>query len=178
MIISISGDAASGKSTVSKLLARKLKYKHYSAGDLQRRIANKMGLTITGLHTLEEKDDSIDRKVDEYQKNLGETKDNFVIDSWLAGHFIPHAFHVYLKCCEKEQVKRRLQHKRKEESFSKLREAESDLRKRAKLNRRRWYKFYSYDYKDMKNYDLVVDTTRISPEQVIDKILNRVKASK
>lgn len=171
MIVTISGDPASGKSTVAKLLAEALKYKHYSAGDLQREIANKMGLTITELHVLEEKDDSIDRKIDAYQTKLGKTQDNFVIDGWLAAHFIPNAFHVYLKCEETEQVNRRLLHKRNEESFSEAKEAIADLRKRQKINRTRWYRFYGYDYADLKNYDLVIDTTKLSVERVMDKLM-------
>jgi len=174
MIVTISGDPASGKSTVAKAIAQKLKCKHYSTGDLQRKIAKRMGLTITQLHEYEEKDDRIDRKIDAYQQKLGKTQKNFVIDSWLAAHFIPKAFHVYLRCGKQEQVRRRLSHKRKEESFVEAKKAMADLRKRAKLNRGRWCRFYGYDYTDMKNYDLVIDTTKISPEEVVKLILKEL----
>ena len=39
MIITLSGNVASGKSTVGKALAEKLKLKHYSTGDFMRKIA-------------------------------------------------------------------------------------------------------------------------------------------
>ena len=39
MIIAISGKAGSGKSTVAKLLASKLRLRHYSIGDLMREMA-------------------------------------------------------------------------------------------------------------------------------------------
>jgi cytidylate kinase len=46
MIITISGKAGSGKGTISKLLAEKLGYEHISIGDMKRKIAHEMGITI------------------------------------------------------------------------------------------------------------------------------------
>jgi len=37
MIITIAGEGGSGKSTVARILAKKLDYKHYSTGDLRGR---------------------------------------------------------------------------------------------------------------------------------------------
>ena len=89
MIITISGIAGSGKSTVAKLLAKKLNYKHYSIGDFMRQIAKERKLTLLELSKQAEKDNSIDKELDKKQIELGKTKDNFVIDSRLGFHFCP-----------------------------------------------------------------------------------------
>ncbi|MBI2112124.1 AAA family ATPase, partial [Candidatus Woesearchaeota archaeon] len=83
MIITISGTAGSGKSTVGKLLAKKLKYKHYSMGDLQRQIAEQRGITLLELGKLEETDPSIDKELDQKQIQLGKTENKFIIDGRL-----------------------------------------------------------------------------------------------
>ena len=71
MIITIAGTAGSGKSSVGKLLAKRLNYKHYSMGDLQRNIAEEQGISLLELSKLEEKDRSIDEEVDQRQISLG-----------------------------------------------------------------------------------------------------------
>ena len=91
MIITISGIAGSGKSTVAKLLAKKLNYKHYSIGDFMREIAKQRKTTLLELSKEAEKDSSIDKELDQKQIELGKTQDNFVIDSRLGFHFIKNS---------------------------------------------------------------------------------------
>ncbi len=95
MIIVISGSPGSGKSTVGKILAKDLGYKFYSMGDLRGQMAMERGLTIDQLNEIGKTEDWTDRAADEYQKKLGETEDNFVIDSWAGFHFLPQAFKIF-----------------------------------------------------------------------------------
>src|SRR3989338_11659150 len=96
MIIVISGRAGSGKSTIAKALSKRLNLKHYSMGDLTRQVAKERGITLLELGKLEESDDSIDRAIDNKQRELGKG-DNFVIDGRLSAFFIPHAtFKIFL----------------------------------------------------------------------------------
>jgi cytidylate kinase len=39
----------------------------------------------------------------------------------------------------------------------------------------RYEKYYKLDFQDKKHYDLVVDTTDLTPEQVVGRILRAVK---
>ncbi|MBR9676464.1 AAA family ATPase [Candidatus Woesearchaeota archaeon] len=175
MIISIGGDAGSGKSTVAKLLAEKLGLKHFSAGDLQRELANDLGISITDLGELEKKDDKYDKMVDEKQSSLAKLLKSFVIDGWLSAHFIPSAIKIFLRVDIEEAVKRRLKQSRDEEEYKDAEEAKKIMAQRSKTNRERWYKYYGFDYLDMKNYDFVIDTTNLDVEGVVGKILKKVK---
>ena len=56
MIITISGIAGSGKSTVAKLLAKKLNYNHYSIGEFMRDIAKEKNTSLLELSNLAETD--------------------------------------------------------------------------------------------------------------------------
>jgi CMP/dCMP kinase len=174
MKITISGTAGSGKSTIARLLAERLGYNHYSMGDFQREIAKEKGISIIELGELEKTDPTIDRMVDEKQKNLGRTQDNFVIDSWLSSYFIPDSYKVFLDADIEERA-RRIAVKREAEHHSSPQEAAIAIRQREKTNRERWIEFYGYDFMDMKNYDLVIDTTGREIKEVLDLIYSKVK---
>ena len=49
MIITISGTPGSGKSTVAKMIATKLGFKHYSTGDFMRQMAKERGISLEEL---------------------------------------------------------------------------------------------------------------------------------
>jgi CMP/dCMP kinase len=170
MIITLSGTAGSGKSSVAKELAKKLRFKHYSMGDIQREIAKEKGLTIVELGELEKNDPGIDRMIDERQKNLGRTEDNFVIDSWLSSLFIPNSFKIFLYA-DIEVRARRIAKEREAEKYETVEQAVKAIKKREKTNRERFLKFYNYDFMDMKNYDLVIDTTGKDIPEIVDKIV-------
>jgi len=107
MIITIAGKAGSGKSSVAKEIAKRLKFKHYSMGDFQRELANELGVTIEKLGELAKTDRKYDDMTDKKQKNIGKG-DNVIVDSRLGAHFIPHAFKVFLDVDIDVAVKRRL----------------------------------------------------------------------
>ena len=175
MIITISGKAGSGKSTIAKMLAKKLSYSHHSIGDLQRDIARELGLTIEELGELEKKDDKYDRMLDEKQKNMGKEEDDFVIDGRLSSHFIPKAYKIFLDVDLDEAIKRRLGQDRDTENFDDSNEAKRSILKREKTNQERWIEYYKYDFLDMDNYDLIINTNNLTPNEILEKILEEIK---
>ncbi len=175
MIITISGQAGSGKSTVARMLAKMLGFKHYSIGDLRREMALKKGITLAELNRLGEKEDFTDKDVDEHQKMLGEKEDNFVIDGRTSFHFIPHAVKVYLEAGIKERAKRVFQDERGTERFSDLDDTAKALVEREKSDNRRYKKYYNIDCNDKKHYDLVIDSSRIPAKKVAERIIEFVK---
>ncbi|NUM42573.1 MAG: AAA family ATPase, partial [Leptospiraceae bacterium] len=102
MIISISGAHGSGKSTVAQMLAKKLFWPRYYIGGLRREAAKKRGLTLAEYNALGETDPTTDTEVDEYQRQLGLSSDNFIIEGRTSWYFIPHSFKVYLDVSEAE----------------------------------------------------------------------------
>ena len=175
MIIAISGTAGSGKSTIAKMLAIKLKYKHYSMGDFQREIAKEKKISIEELGELEKKDPAIDRMVDDRQRQLG-NENNFVIDSWLSAFFIKNSYKIFMDADLKERAKRILD--REPEHYKNLKDAMNKIKKREETNRERWKNFYGYDFKDKKNYHLYIDTSGKSIDAVFKIVYGGVKNAK
>ncbi len=179
MIIAISGTAGSGKSTVAKAIAKELKLKHYSAGDFMREMASERGISLIEIGKLAEKDPSVDREVDERNKLLA-GKDDFVIDSRLAFHFIPNSIKIFLKVDPKVAAKRifrdiQAQKRAVEKGFGSEKEVLDGIIKRQQSEVKRYQKYYGIDYLDESNYDFVLDTTNLTVEQSIKKVLDFVK---
>ena len=177
MKITISGKAGSGKSTIAKMLSEKLNLNHYSIGDLMRAIAIEKGMTLPELNKLAENDSSIDFELDNKLKELGKAKDNFVVDGRLAAFFIPQSdARVFLEADDKVRAGRILKDKRQQEKSRSLKEAMTSIKKREESERKRYKKYYGVNYLDKKLYNYAVDTTKLTPEQVVERIINFIRA--
>jgi cytidylate kinase len=171
MIIALGGKAGSGKSVVAKLLAKKLKFKHYSMGDFQREIAKQRNISIFELSKLEEKDPSIDKEVDNFQTSLG-NEDNFVIDSRLGFHFIPKAKKIFLDADFEVRARRILNDNTRKEDNKNLKKAKENIKQREKSEITRYKKYYNLNPYDKKNFDSIIDTTNSNPKAIVNKIIS------
>ncbi len=179
MIITISGLPGSGKSTVGKMIAKQLGYEYFSMGDLRGHMAMERGMTIDELNKLGEKESWTDLDADEEQKKMGQTKDNIVIEGRLSWHFIPHSFKIFLTVDIPEAAKRSLENRaeRKDEKpVASMAEAEAAIRERLASDKKRYLQHYGLNYTDPKNYDLLIDTTHLPIEQVVQQVVDKIKA--
>jgi CMP/dCMP kinase len=179
-IITIAGKPASGKSTSAKMVANELGYTHYSTGDLFRQIASERDQDVMQANLSAEQDTSIDHEVDERQRNLGMTDDNFVIDARLGWHFIPNSFKVYLDLDTAHGAKRILadvdsERASKEHIAADPTEYAGVLNERLASETRRYRALYDADGHDGTNFDLVINTEFNTPSQVTALIVEAFK---
>lgn len=175
MIITISGKAGSGKSTVARQLAKKLNLKHYSIGDMMREIAKERNISLHELSKLAEIDKTIDLTLDKKQIELRD-KTDFIIDGRLTAYFLPFAnLKVFLDCKDRTRAERIMKENRHDEKSKGITELIKKIKQREQSERKRYKNLYKLDYYDRKLYDLLIDTTNLSTVQVIDKILNSIK---
>jgi cytidylate kinase len=178
-IITLAGNLGSGKSSTAKRLADILNYEHYSTGDFMRAIADEKGISLIELSSLAESDRSIDEELDNKNKEVGK-KENVVIDSRLGFYFIPHSFKVFLKLDPEISAERIL--KDKQTNPNRQNEANQDfdtkegimrnIKIRQESERKRYQEMYGIsDYTDSSNFDLIIDTSLLPLEGVVDKII-------
>jgi len=170
--ISLTGDLGSGKSHVSRLLSEKLGFRIVSTGSIQREIAAKHGMTTLELNEYTKTHPEIDDEIDGTITKLQEADESLILDSRLAWHFAPKSFKVYLTVNIDEAARRIFYDKRTSENYQDIEEAKDKIRARRKSELERFKDYYNIDYSDLKNYDLIVDTTEITPEEVCEKIIN------
>ncbi len=176
MIISINGPAGSGKSTIAKMLSEKLGWPRYYMGGLRRQKARERGLTLAEYNKLGETDPSTDTEVDEYQKKLGETDDNFVIEGRTSWYFIPHSVKLYLDVAERvgaERVFKELlnsEERNEDRNIQSVDDVVRSHRERRQSDNLRYRKYFNIDVYNPVNYDLVLDTTHLDKNEVFKKI--------
>jgi len=178
MIITISGKPGAGKTSLGKKLAKKLNYNFVSVGDLQGKVAQTKGLTIGELMALAKKEKKIHKEMDEKIKKLGETKNNFIIEGWIAFNFIPNSKKIFLDVNEDVGTKRIFadQNTRPDEDKgTTLEELKSKLKKRIQDTDKGFFKHYGVKFLDKTNYDIVLNTTNLSKEKVLKIILEKLK---
>src|SRR3989339_951321 len=172
MIIAISGLPGSGKSTIGKILAQKLGYKFYSMGDLRGKTALQRGMTIDELNKLGETEEWTDKDIDAYQEKLGKTENNFIVDGRLSFHFIPQSFKIFLDVDPGSGAERVFKHQRPDEAqVATPEELRKMMLKRVGDDDLRYKKYYSVSFRDKSKFDLVVDTTDLTPTQILDRIM-------
>jgi cytidylate kinase len=182
-IITIAGANGAGKSSTSKKVAEILGFEHFSSGDFMRKIAKENNMTLEELGKIAEKEDWVDKKIDDYVKEVG-LKEKAIIDSRLAFHFIPNSFKVYLDLDPKIAAERMLndmknnparhiENEGKIESIEKMAEKSA---KRLASERKRYFDLYGIeDHKDKKKFDLIVDTDKNNLEQVVGIVVSEYK---
>lgn len=174
--ITISGEAGSGKSTVADIIANKLKIKRHSTGDYMRTMAAARGVTIIELNKIGETDPTIDKELDDWQKKLEKKKDeSFVLDSRLGYHFIPSSIKIFLEADINVRAQRIYNEGRLVEENTNLKKTIENIKKRQQLEHERYRQKYGIDYLDFSKYDLVLNTTSMTPAEVAEKIILFVK---
>lgn len=170
--ISLAGDLGSGKSTVSKILIPRLGAEYYSTGAIVRSIAEERGMTVVELNKYMESHPEIDHEIDDGVAKLAELEKPLIIDSRMAWHFTKGTFKVYLSTDIETSALRIMGANRKGEHSASLEATVADTKARRESEIKRYSEQYGVNIKDLSNYDLIVDTTYASPEEIAECIIS------
>ena len=119
----------------------------------------------------------IDRQIEKSAAEYAKEHDNFIIDARLGWYAVPESFKVYLTIDINEAAKRAFydEDRKSTEKFNTIEEQKEDMERRYKMENARYFNLYGVKKEDLSNYDLVVDTTHKTPDEVKQKILDEYK---
>jgi len=170
-IITITGDLGSGKSTVSNLLKDRLQYDYIYTGSIQRQIAHKHNMTTLELNKYAETHPEIDEEIDATFRTLN-ASESLIVDSRLAWFFIPHSFKVYLQTDLAVSIRRiSADALRVNESYASVDDAATQIMARKKSENKRYMDLYGANCEDLSHFDLIINTTFLTPDQVATQII-------
>ena len=174
-IITITGDHSSGQGTVSNVLKDYLGYEIYRNGQYVRKLALEKGMSIVEFQEYLNNHPDLDRQIEKSAKEYADSHDNLIVDAKLGWYAIPESFKVYLKVDIEIAIRRALndEARKSTENYRDLEEAKKMILYRHKEETNRWIEEYGVNRDDMSNYDLVVDTSNMSPEEVGKLILDK-----
>jgi cytidylate kinase len=165
--ITIAGDIGSGKTTVAKRIAGIIGVDPLSIGSIQRELARERGVTTLELNQLAETDIGIDRQIDAYMQGL--THGDLLVEARLGWHFVPETLKVYLYISDFEAVRRILGANRIDEVYDQNSALAKIFTRRAS-EVERFKRYYGVSIDDLENYDLIIDTTFASIDEVVRKV--------
>lgn len=180
MIITISGQPGSGKTTIAKKIATKLDFPIFSIGDIWDQLAAEKNMSILELQKLAEEDQTIDREVDKKQREIAKRYDNLVLDSRLGFMFVPQSVKILLIVNSEIAAKRVFgdRHNRESEKENiNLKETAAGMKERRDIEIRRYIKYYDVNVDDKNNFDLVIDTSSKDVEEILSVILDYIEKS-
>ena len=176
MHITITGKLGSGKSTVAKKLVELYGFEIFSTGAILRAAAAERGMDVLELNKeLSAKLDS-DRSMDDLIDNTtirvaAERKDDkLIFDSRMAWHFVPDSFKVFVTVAPRVAAERVMKDPRPGEPAEDIDELCAELVERSKVEQARFQALYGVDYYDYNNYNLVVDSSNRTPDEIVSII--------
>ncbi len=173
MLVTISGVPGSGKTTVARLLARRLELPHIYAGDLYRAEAKRRAMTLEEFNRESERDHSIDRKLDD-EMAAHARRGNCILEGRLAGYLAAadgvDAFKVWLTASDEVRARRVAQRENGD-----WRRVEEENRARHESDARRYREIYGFNLADTEVYDLVLSSDDRTPEQIVEELVAHVR---
>lgn len=171
VVVTISGLHGAGKTTAAKYLAKKFGLEYACAGDVFRQMAKERKMSLEEFSKAAEKNPRIDMMIDKRTAELA-IKGNVLIDGRLAGWMAKKAdLRILLTAPLEVRVKRIIGREKR-----KFKEVLRETRVREKSEAMRFKKFYGIDVNDYSNFDIVINTERLSVAAV-QKILEAAVAS-
>lgn len=142
-----------------------------------REMAAERGISILELSRLAEDDKAIDAEIDGRTARLAAGGDSFVIDARLGWHFVPESLKVFLDV-RPEVAATRIYGARRGTEWENvdLETTRRAVEERSASEAERYMDYYGLDYTDTGHYDLVIDTSELTIDEVIERILARHRA--
>ena len=172
--ITISGLSGTGTTTVAKLLENDLGIEYVYTGDIFRRMAAKMGMTVGEFGDYVARHPEIDRELDARQVDLARGKD-IIIEGRLAGYMAyshdVHAYKIWLHAPPETRAER-VAGREGKDALAVM----DENKRREDGNRTRYLDIYGFDINDISFYDIDIDSSKYLPEKIRDIIVEDMRA--
>lgn len=171
IVIAIGGPPGSGKTTIAKLLAEKLGLRHISIGYLFRKIAQEKGISLEELSRIAQQDPSIDHYLDSMAISEA-IKGGVIIDGHVAPWLLKSLAHLRIIVVASPEVR----YKRLADRDNKpLDLVARETRAREEIERERFKRYYDIDINDFTDFDIVINTERFTPNDVVELIIKALE---
>ncbi|UCD14695.1 MAG: cytidylate kinase family protein [Thermoplasmatales archaeon] len=171
--ITISGSPGSGKTTIAKLLEKKLGLKYVYSGDIFRNMAKKYNMSLEEFGSYCEKHKNADEQLDRYQLKILQKGDVIVegrIAGWLAYRNNIFSTKILLEADLEARASRIVKREK-----GRVEKRKKEILKRENSEATRYKKYYDIDIDDTSIYDLVIDTSNKTPDEIVELIIKEIK---
>ncbi|HLE95942.1 MAG TPA: AAA family ATPase [Candidatus Thermoplasmatota archaeon] len=168
-LVAVAGLPGTGTTTLSKLLAERLKLPHVYAGALFRRLAAEKDMTLAEFGEFAENhpeiDTELDRRMIEVARKGGVVLEGRMV-AWQCKEAGAHALKILLEAPEHVRAQRVADREKSADVDAILREN----RHREASEAKRYREIYGVDPNDPRLYDLVLESGRHLPDALADAV--------
>jgi len=186
MIITISGNPGSGKSTAAKYVAEQLNAERIYVGGILRQMAKEKQMTLQEFLQHMKNHPEIDKQVDERTRdearNIAATGKHVIVEGRVQYHFLPESLKIFVKVTPQEGGKRihkamqqQGEAQERNEELASLEATIQLVQQRYQQDAERYIKIYNLDYREESNYDEVIDATNMTIQEEAIVVLDAVK---
>jgi len=170
--ITLSGTPGSGKSTIAEMLAEKRSLDYVYSGLIFRELAKKYDMNLAEFGSYCETHDDVDRELDDKQVQLLR-KGNVLLEGRLAGWLAVNnnidAFKIWIDADAIIRAERIVNRE-----GGTVKDQLKKMMNREKSEQTRYKSYYDIDLTDTSIYDLIIDSSQKTPEEILTIILKNV----
>ena len=170
--ITVGGPPGSGTSTLCNLLRSELDLRYIYAGQIFRDKARDMGMTLADFGKLCESDPSYDIALDEDMIEIAREGD-VILEGRMIGPLCKRAnirsIRIYIDADRRIRADRLMVR-----DGGDIDTVISEMKIREESEARRYISYYDIDPRDKKWYDIVIDSSHMTPEEELDLIMDRI----
>ena len=142
-------------------------------GQLFRDYAKKEGFNLEGA---EEQNDKLTKAVDYKVRDMLHSPGNLIVDGWMSGlmaNKLPNVLKIFLVC--KDDIRYKRFAKREKMLYKQAKTRVEDRQSSWFVKIRKIHKIRSSNLINQKNYNLIIDTSYITPQAVLKQVLEKLK---
>ena len=170
--ITISGTPGSGKSTVAKILEKRLGLNYIYSGMIFRQLAEEHNMDLEEFGKYCEQNSEVDKKLDDRQLEILK-KGDIILEGRLAGWIAYQNNISALKVSIDTDIDTRASRIVNREKGN-VESRKKEIIERERSESLRYKNYYNIDLKDKSIYDIVIDSKDKTPNEIADLIIEKI----
>lgn len=172
-VIALSGLPGSGTTTAARLVEKETGWEHVNTGGIFRGLAREMCMDLNEFGRYAMEHPEVDRELDRRQVELGH-RGGVILEGRLSGHVLKNAGVRCLAVLLEAPLEVRVSRVAGRDGQP-SKEALTVTLEREELERQRYIKTYGIDLNDRSVYDIIIDSSKHTPAQILVMIMERIK---
>lgn len=172
-VVAISGPPGSGTTTAARILSQQTGLIYRNTGAIFREMAQERGMSLADFGQFVAENPDVDRELDARQLAYAQAG-NVILEGRLAGFVVKSQPLAALAVHVDAPLEVRVQRLSNRDGLD-LEQALKTNALREELERKRYLDVYGYDLNRLDIYDLVLDSSQLSPQQIVDRILSALR---
>ena len=172
-LIAVAGGPGTGTTTLCKLLAARLGATHVYAGQVFRTIAAENGMDVVAFSKYAEGRPEVDHELDRRMIELARGP-SIVLDARLSAWHAAQAGVPALRVLLTVPARVGAERVAAREGRTDVDAVSAENAEREESERRRYRDLYHFDPSDPTHYDLVIDSSTLSPDEIANRVIARL----